>query len=45
VPTELHVYAGAVHGFDMFADTAVARTAARDSADWLARQFGGRTVV
>ncbi len=39
VPTELHVYAGAVHGFDMFADTAVARTAARDSADWLARQF------
>jgi acetyl esterase/lipase len=45
VPTELHVYAGAVHGFDMFADTAVARTAARDSADWLARQFGRRTVV
>jgi acetyl esterase/lipase len=43
VPTELHVYAGAVHGFDMFADTAVARTAARDSADWLARQFGRRT--
>jgi acetyl esterase/lipase len=45
VPTELHVYAGAVHGFDMFADTAVARTAARDSADWLARQFGQRRVV
>jgi acetyl esterase/lipase len=45
VPTELHVYAGAVHGFDMFADTAVARTAARDSADWLARQFGRGTVV
>jgi acetyl esterase/lipase len=40
VPTELHVYAGAVHGFDMFANTAVAQTAARDSADWLARQFG-----
>ncbi|MBB5167341.1 alpha/beta hydrolase [Mycobacterium sp. AZCC_0083] len=40
VPTELHVYAGAVHGFDMFAHTALARTAARDSADWLARQFG-----
>jgi acetyl esterase/lipase len=39
VPTELHVYAGAVHGFDLFADSAVARTAARDSADWLARQF------
>jgi acetyl esterase/lipase len=45
VPTELHVYAGAVHGFDMFADTAVARTAARDSADWLARQFGRRRVA
>ena len=45
VPTELHVYAGAVHGFDMFAGTAVARTAARDSADWLARQFGRRTVA
>lgn len=45
VPTELHVYAGAVHGFDMFADTGVARTAARDSADWLARQFGRRTTV
>ncbi|BBZ47928.1 alpha/beta hydrolase [Mycobacterium parmense] len=45
VPTELHVYAGAVHGFDMFADTAVARTAARDSADWLARQFGRSTVA
>jgi acetyl esterase/lipase len=39
VPTELHVYAGAVHGFDMFADCAVAKCAARDSADWLARQF------
>jgi acetyl esterase/lipase len=45
VPTELHVYAGAVHGFDMFADTAVARTAARDSADWLARQFGRRRIA
>jgi acetyl esterase/lipase len=45
VPTELHVYAGAVHGFDMFAETAVARTAARDSADWLARQFGRRRVA
>ena len=39
VSTELHVYAGAVHGFDMFADCAVVRCAARDSADWLARQF------
>ncbi|MDT5011659.1 MAG: hypothetical protein QOH57_3276 [Mycobacterium sp.] len=39
VLTELHVYAGAVHGFDIFADCTVARCAARDSADWLARQF------
>jgi acetyl esterase/lipase len=39
VLTELHVYAGAVHGFEMFADCAVAKCAARDSADWLARQF------
>jgi acetyl esterase/lipase len=45
VPTELHVYAGAVHGFDMFADTAVARTAARDSADWLGRQFGRPAIA
>lgn len=45
VPTELHVYAGAVHGFDMLAGTAVARTAARDSADWLARQFSRGAVV
>jgi acetyl esterase/lipase len=45
VPTELHLYAGGVHGFDMFADTAVAQTAARDSADWLARQFGRRSVA
>ena len=39
VLTELHVYAGAVHGFDMFADCAVVRCAAHNSADWLARQF------
>jgi acetyl esterase/lipase len=39
VSTELHVYAGAIHGFDMFADCAVAKCAAGDSADWLARQF------
>jgi acetyl esterase/lipase len=39
VSAELHVYAGAVHGFDMFTDCAVAKCAARDSADWLARQF------
>jgi acetyl esterase/lipase len=39
VLTELHVYAGAIHGFDMFADCAVAKCAAHDSVDWLARQI------
>jgi acetyl esterase/lipase len=39
VLTELHVYAGAIHGFDMFANCAVAKCAAHDSVDWLARQF------
>jgi acetyl esterase/lipase len=39
VSTELHVYAGAVHGFDMFADCAVAKCAACNSVDWLGRQF------
>jgi acetyl esterase/lipase len=45
VPTELHVYAGGVHGFDMFVGTAVSRTAARDSADWLSRQLGCHAVA
>jgi acetyl esterase/lipase len=39
VPTELHVYSGAVHGFEMFSDTAVARCAIRDSDSWLGRQL------
>jgi len=39
VSTELHVYAGAIHGFDMFADCAVVKCAAHDSVDWLARRF------
>jgi acetyl esterase/lipase len=33
VSTQLHVYAGAIHGFDMFADCAVAKCGASDSAD------------
>jgi len=37
VPTELHVYPGAPHGFDAFApNTAVARRANRDIEEWLA---------
>ena len=37
VATELHVYPGAPHGFQMFVDSRVARQAQRDSDDWLAR--------
>jgi acetyl esterase/lipase len=40
VPTELHVYAGACHGYQMAADSAVARQSRRDVRDWLARQIG-----
>jgi acetyl esterase/lipase len=37
VPTELHVYPGAPHGFDGLApDTAIARRANRDIEEWLA---------
>ena len=37
VATELHVYPGAPHGFQMFVDSRVARQAQRDSDNWLAR--------
>lgn len=37
VPTELHVYPGAPHGFDgLAANTAIARRANRDIEEWLA---------
>ena len=37
VPTELHVYPGAPHGFDAFAPgTAIAKRANRDIEEWLA---------
>lgn len=40
VPTELHVYPGAPHGFDAFApSTAIARRANRDIEEWLATQL------
>jgi acetyl esterase/lipase len=38
VPTELHVYPGAPHGFQLAGDTALARQAQRDIDDWLRRQ-------
>ena len=41
VPTELHVYAGAPHGFDLMApDTTVARRARRDMEEWLEAALG-----
>lgn len=42
VPTELHVYAGAVHGFESIAaDTTLAHRARRDMVEWLDRVAGG----
>ena len=36
VPVDLHVYAGAPHGFDgLLPDAAVARRANRDIEEWL----------
>jgi len=41
VPTELHVYPGACHGFTMFApDAAVSKQSLRNMEDWL-RRFTG----
>jgi acetyl esterase/lipase len=38
VPTELHVYPGAPHGYALVPDSAVARQSRRDIDGWLARQ-------
>ena len=40
VPTELHIYPGAPHGFMFMPDTQVSRTFARDSMGALARALG-----
>jgi acetyl esterase/lipase len=37
VPTELHVYPGACHGYQFVADARVTRQAGRDRNEWLAR--------
>lgn len=42
VPTELHVYPGAFHGFDMMAESQVARAHNRDSMDALRRALQPR---
>lgn len=42
VPTELHLYPGAIHGFDLTPDADVAIRCRRDSLDALARATGAR---
>jgi len=39
VPTELHVYPGAFHAFDMIVDSQVARAFGRDYGNALAKVF------
>lgn len=39
VPTEVHVYPGAYHGFNMVADAQVSQVAARDQLAALKRAF------
>jgi acetyl esterase/lipase len=39
VPTELHVYPGACHGYQYASDSEIALQSRRDIADWLARQI------
>jgi acetyl esterase/lipase len=39
VPTELHVYPGAPHGYQMFVDSGVARQSQRDCDEWLGRML------
>jgi acetyl esterase/lipase len=39
VRTELHVYPGAPHGYQLMPDSAVARQSRRDAADWLERMM------
>jgi acetyl esterase/lipase len=40
VPTELHVYPGVPHGFELFGDTRVARQVQHDVEQWVERQLG-----
>src|SRR5579884_553391 len=44
VPTELHVYPGAFHGFNMVADAKVSQSAVRDQLDALRRAFHKSTL-
>jgi cyclohexanecarboxylate-CoA ligase len=40
VPTELHVYPGACHGYQMAVDSEITAQSQRDARDWLRRQLG-----
>jgi acetyl esterase/lipase len=42
VPTELHVYPGAPHGYQLVGDSAIARQAAHNALEWLRRQVADR---
>jgi len=42
VPTELHVYPGACHGYQVVADAPVTLQSARDRDEWLARAIRSR---
>jgi acetyl esterase/lipase len=42
VPTELHVYPGACHGYQIAQDSAVAKQSARHKQEWLGRQVRRR---
>ncbi len=39
VPTELHVYPGACHGYQMAVDSEITAQSGRDARDWLRRQI------
>jgi acetyl esterase/lipase len=39
VPTELHVYPGACHGFQLAPEAPVTKQSLRDREDWLGRQI------
>ena len=44
VPTDLHVYPGAPHGYQMFVDSAAARLSRRDCDEWLGRILKSRPL-
>ena len=43
VPTEMHVFPGAYHGFELAADAALAQCAEKERRQALARAFRGRS--